>query len=67
MRKPHLSRTKKRTGDNLPRVQDSPPPDQREIATLAYSYWEARGCSEGSPEGDWFRAVDELRRRRQLP
>ena len=31
------------------------------IAQLAYSYWEARGCREGSPEEDWFRAERELR------
>lgn len=32
-----------------------------EIAALAYSYWEARGCQGGSPEEDWFRAELELR------
>ena len=32
-----------------------------EIALLAYSYWQARGCPNGSPEEDWFRAEDELR------
>ncbi len=31
-----------------------------EIALLAYSYWEARGCPDGSPEEDWFRAEAEL-------
>jgi hypothetical protein len=35
-------------------------PAQQEIASLAYSYWEARGCQGGSPEEDWFRAEDEL-------
>jgi hypothetical protein len=33
-----------------------------EIARLAYS-WEDRGYESGSPETDWFRAVDELRSR----
>jgi len=32
-----------------------------EIATLAFSYWEARGYQDGSPEEDWFRAEQELR------
>jgi hypothetical protein len=35
-------------------------PTHDEIASLAYSYWEARGCQGGSPEEDWFRAVGEL-------
>jgi len=34
------------------------------IARLAYSYWEARGRPNGSPEEDWFRAEEELRRRK---
>ena len=36
-------------------------PTQDEIANLAYSYWEARGCLGGSPEDDWVRAERELR------
>lgn len=31
-----------------------------EIAKLAYSYWEARGCEGGSQEEDWLRAEQEL-------
>jgi len=31
-----------------------------EIARLAYSYWEARGGQEGSPEEDWLRAERQL-------
>ena len=31
-----------------------------EIARLAYSYWEARGYQDGSPEEDWLRAEQEL-------
>ena len=34
-----------------------------DIARLAHSLWEARGCPEGSPEVDWFEAVKELRTR----
>ena len=33
-------------------------PDQ--IAALAYLHWHARGCPDGSPEEDWFRAEREL-------
>jgi hypothetical protein len=38
-------------------------PSQDEIASLAYLYWEARGCQGGSPEEDWTRAEQELRAR----
>ena len=33
---------------------------QDEIAKLAFSYWEARGCQGGSSEQDWLRAEQEL-------
>jgi hypothetical protein len=35
-------------------------PTQEDIALLAYSYFEARGCQGGSPEEDWLRAEREL-------
>lgn len=38
-------------------------PEREQIAQLAYSYWQARGCPEGSPEEDWLRADAELRKR----
>ena len=41
-------------------------PSHDEIAALAYSYWEARGCQDGSPEGDWFRAERKLRSQRPI-
>jgi hypothetical protein len=34
--------------------------NQEQIASLAYSYWEARGYSGGSAEEDWLRAEQEL-------
>jgi len=34
-----------------------------EIAELAYSLWQGRGCPQGSPEEDWFRAAHQLRAR----
>ena len=36
-------------------------PEYDHIARLAYSYWQDRGCPDGSPEEDWFRAESELR------
>jgi len=35
-----------------------------EIARLAYSYWEARGCPAGSAEEDWFRAEQGMKAQR---
>jgi Protein of unknown function (DUF2934) len=32
-----------------------------QIARRAHELWQARGCPEGSPEVDWFRAAAELR------
>lgn len=34
--------------------------EHEQIARLAYSYWEARGCPDGSAEEDWLRAEREL-------
>lgn len=35
-----------------------------EVAAHAYRCWHERGCPEGSPEVDWQRAEEELRKRR---
>jgi hypothetical protein len=40
------------------------PVEHKRIARLAFFYWEARGHPDGSPEQDWFRAEEELRRRK---
>jgi hypothetical protein len=37
--------------------------NQQEIAALAYRLWQDRCCPYGSPEEDWFRAVEALRSR----
>jgi hypothetical protein len=34
-----------------------------DIRTLAHELWQARGCPDGSPEEDWYRAAQELRSR----
>ena len=39
------------------------PFDDEEIAPLAYELWCARGCPSGSPEEDWFSALEQLRAR----
>ena len=30
------------------------------IAVVAYRFWHERGCPDGSPETDWFRAEEHL-------
>ena len=37
--------------------------DHEAIARLAYFFWEERGCTNDSPDEDWFRAEAELRNR----
>jgi hypothetical protein len=39
---------------------------EKQIAQLAYHYWEERGRPFGSPEVDWFRAAEEMNRQYQL-
>jgi hypothetical protein len=39
-------------------------PHHDQIAALAYSLWMERGCPEGTPEEDWFRAAEELKGKR---
>jgi hypothetical protein len=41
-------------------VLSSQTPKHDEIAVLAYRFWLERGCPEGSPELDWYRAETEL-------
>jgi len=45
----------------LPATTARTEPNETDIAALAYALWESRGCPDGSPEEDWFRALDELR------
>jgi len=34
--------------------------DSNQVERLAYCYWQSRGCPEGSPDDDWFRAEQDL-------
>jgi hypothetical protein len=64
----HKAATPKRTKRVAPAVATEAPvtqpvpvmPTQEDVALLAYSYFEARGCQGGSPEEDWLRAESEL-------
>lgn len=44
--------------------QETPSYTYDEVAVLAYASWCERGCPEGSPEVDWHRAEQEVRRNR---
>lgn len=43
---------------------DFTPSERAEVERLAYFYWQERGCQHGSPDEDWYRAEQEVRRRR---
>jgi len=65
--KPRVSRTKG-SASSTPKISSPSPErtagpviDREAISVLAYSYWEARGFTGGSPEEDWLRAERELR------
>ena len=45
----------------LATIGSRPAPAEDEIAALARAVWEARGCPEGLPEEDWFRAERALK------
>jgi hypothetical protein len=47
------------------RILDGAVTVHEQIALLAYSYWESRGCQGGSPEEEWYRAEREIRSRRR--
>ncbi len=46
------------------RTDDRTQPDSTAIAALAYEFWQDRGCPDGTPEEDWFRAEEELEGRK---
>ena len=57
------------SSDPQPAILETPSAqlsDQEEIAKVAFSYWETRGCQGGSPEEDWARAEHEVRNRRHV-
>jgi hypothetical protein len=55
-----VSETPENSG-SIPSHGAEPLIDRGAIARLAYSYWEARGFTGGSPEQDWLCAERELR------
>jgi len=52
--------------DGLSVLGSTPTLTRENIAPLARALWKARGCPEGSPEDDWFRAERALKSHREL-
>src|SRR5579885_2630617 len=44
--------------------ENDPEDDETEIAKIAYALYEERGGEHGQDRDDWYRAVEEYRRRR---
>jgi hypothetical protein len=59
----HKERGSRRTNSEVAGPARDPVLDRGAIALLAYSYWEARGSQNDSPDEDWLRAEAELRKR----
>ena len=49
----------------LSAIGSTPTPAEDEIGALAHAVWEAKGCPEGLPDDDWFRAERALKSRRE--
>ena len=58
--KPKKNRAKLSAETTILRPVAAQNPDSSAVALLAYEFWQARGCPEGSPEIDWFRAEQKL-------
>ena len=41
-------------------LADTKHENQQKLAALAYEFWQARGCPDGIPDEDWFRAEREI-------
>ena len=48
------------TVELIPESTPAPAPTQDQIAVLAYTLWQQRGCPDGSPDVDWLQAEAEL-------
>ena len=45
-------------------IEEDMQEERDEIARVAYSYWQTRGCEDGHDVEDWLMAEDEVLRRR---
>jgi hypothetical protein len=63
--KPHFKKTNSparqaEIQESAARVSNTEPRSEDVISKRAYELWLERGCPEGSPEEDWYRAEREL-------
>lgn len=56
---------KPRAGNAKSNAHSDVGPLSEQIAALAYALWKERGCPDGNPEEDWFRAEQEIRTRQE--
>ena len=59
----HVRENNKKSSEDNILSQNQTRPElvtHEQIAVLAYLFWQERGCPEGSPEIDWFRAEERL-------
>ncbi len=52
--------------EGLSVVGSTPAPAGDKTPSLARAFWKARGCPDGSPEDDWFRAERALKSQKEL-
>jgi len=53
-------RSRTKTADSVRQVEVAKTDRTHEIANLAYRLWLERGCPDGTPEEDWFRAEQQI-------
>ena len=41
-------------------AETAEPQNREQITALAYALWQSRGCPDGTPDEDWFRAEREI-------
>lgn len=62
-RKPPVARARNKAVEAASPFAFDPEIHHEEISSLAYRFWQERGCPQGSSDQDWFRAVAEVRGR----
>lgn len=62
--KPPVQQTPKSAAAAAGASNSAPNASTDDVARLAYALWQSRGCPVGSPEEDWFRAEQELAKKR---
>jgi hypothetical protein len=56
---------KPRAGNGSSKAHANLGPLSEQIAALAYALWQERGCQDGNPEEDWFRAEQEIQAKQE--